>query len=425
MESYFNYTIVEFYVETSAGFIDLTQSVAALTYSEDITSPVTYVTAMIVNTGGILSKLKLRGGEKVRVILEQKATGGKFTLDENNNTYYIYNIANSTTESTKETFILEMVPREVLTNETTRCFRRYDTDLKQTVEKILKDELKTTRYKSSNIEKTVNKYSFMANARKPFTVLGWVCPKGIPQIERGKSGEGVGTAGFLFFENQEGYNFKSVDSLFDRNRRAKETYFYKEIVTSPADPQVNFKITAPPVFNKNVNILDNLRVGMYGSVNYFFDTNTRKFYGESKPYLLSKNYNLMNLSGNETLDLPSIIIDKPSRLMVKMLDNGQMNKAGKLETPDKRIEYQGQGVSRYNLLFSQSLNITVPLNLRLTVGDVINVEFGQITKEDEKKGLRDNRKSGKYVISKLKHGFSDNKGLTGLELVRDSYGATK
>jgi hypothetical protein len=89
------------------------------------------------------------------------------------------------------------------------------------------------------------------------------------------------------------------------------------------------------------------------------------------------------------------------------------------------MEYQAQSVSRYNLLFSQSLNITVPLNLNLTVGDVINVDFGQITKEQDKQGLKDNRKSGKYIISKLKHSFSNIKGLTGLELVRDSYGVTK
>jgi hypothetical protein len=424
MASYFNYKILEFSVETKEGFIDLSQSVSTITYSEDITSPVTYVSLLIVNTGGILSKLKLRGGERTRLLIEQPASGAKFTLDENNNTYYIYNIGNSTTESTKEVFTLDLIPGEVFTNETSRVFRRYDSELKSTVEKILKEELGTTRYKSTNIEKTVNKYSFMGNARKPFTVLGWICPKGIPQVERGKSGTTQGTAGFLFFENQEGYNFKSVDSLFDANRSSKVTYTYKEIVPGPADPRANFRITSPPVFSKNVNVLDNLRIGMYSSVNYFFDTNTRKFY--PNVYKLSESYNQMNHAGDDDPpEIPNGLQDSPSRLMVKMLDNGQMDKSGKLEAADKRMEYQAQSVTRYNLLFSQTLNITVPLNLALTVGDVITVEFGQITKEDQNKGLKDKSKSGKYIISKLKHVFGDNKGLTGLELVRDSYGVAK
>jgi hypothetical protein len=424
MASYFNYKIIEFSVETKEGFIDLSQSIAGLTYSEDITSPVTYVSILIVNTGGALSKLKLRGGEKVRLIIEQGATKSKFTLDETNNTYYIYNIGNSTTESTKELFTLDLVPGEVFVNETSRVFRRYDLTLDETVSKILKDELKTKRYNSSNIEKSVNKYSFMGNARKPFTVLGWLCPKGIPQTERGKSGNTQGTAGFLFFENKDGYNFKSVDSLFDRNRQAKETYSYREIVPGPADSQSNFRITSPPVFSKNVNVLDNLRIGMYSSINYFFDTNTRKFY--ANVYKLSGSYDIMNHSGNDdSPEIPNGLQDSPSRLMVKMLDSGQMDKSGKLENPDKRMEYQAQSVTRYNLLFSQTLNITVPLNLNLTVSDVINIEFGQITKEDDRKGLKDKSKSGKYIVSKLKHVFADNKGLTGLELVRDSYGVAK
>jgi hypothetical protein len=424
MKSYFNYKILEFSVETKDGFQDLTASVSVATYLENILSPVTYVSLAIINTGGILSKLKLRGGERVRFIVEQDATKAKFKLDENDNTYYISNISNSTTESTKEFFTVDLIPGEVFTNETARVFRRYDANLDTTVEKILKDELGTKRYKSTNIEKTTNKYSFMGNARKPFTVLTWICPKGIPQVERGKSGTTQGTAGFLFFENQEGYNFKSVDSLFDKNRPSKETYFYKETVTSPSDPRVNFKITAPPVFSKNVNVLDNLRIGMYSSVNYFFDTNTRKFY--ANVYKLSESYNQMNHSGDDDPpEIPNGLQDSPSRLMVKMLDNGQMDKSGKLEAPDKRMEYQAQSVTRYNLLFSQTLNITVPLNLTLTVGDVISVEFGQITKEDENKGLKDKSKSGKYIISKLKHVFADSKGLTGLELVRDSYGVAK
>ena len=423
MASYYNYKIQEFLVETKDGFQDLTESVSAMSYSESITSPMSYVSLLISNTGGILSKFRLSGGEKVRLVISQDATKIKLNLtDENQNTYYIGNIGNSSTESTKEMFLLDLVPLEFFTNETARVFRRYDSTIDASVTKILKEELGTTRYQSSNIEKTSNKYSFMGNAKRPFTVLGWLCPKGIPTI--GKSGNEIGTAGYLFFENQNGYNFKSVDSLFDETRTPKATYSYKETVAGPADTQANFKITSSPVFRKNSNVIDNLRIGMYASVNYFFDTNTRKFYRNT--YKLKDSYNIMKHSSDKD-DAPTIpegLEDSPSRLMVSMLDSGQMDKSGKLQAADKRMEYQAQSVTRYNLLFSQALNITVPLNLGLTVGDVIEVKFGEITKEDQKKGLKDNRKSGKYIISKLKHEFG-TKGLTGLELIRDSYGVAK
>jgi len=418
MASYYNYKIQEFLIETKDGFQDLTESVVSISYSENITSPMSLVSLVITNTSGFLAKIA--GGEKVRLVISQDATKLKINLtDENRNTYYIGNIVNSTTESTRELFVLDLVPLEFFTNETTRVFRRYDNTIDNSVTKILQKELGTTRYQDSNIEKTSNKYSFMGNARRPFTVLGWLCPKGIPPI--GKSGNEVGTAGYMFFENQNGYNFKSVDSLFAEGRQSKATYSYREVLSGPADSQANFKITSPPVFRKNSSVIDNLKIGMYASVNYFFDTNTRKFY--SNVYKLKDSYQIMNHSSNSDSApvIPEGLEDSPSRLMVSMLDSGQMDKSGKLQAADKRMEYQAQAVTRYNLLFSQALNITVPLNLALTVGDVVEVKFGKISKESEEK---DNRKSGKYIISKLKHEFG-NKGLTGLELIRDSYGGRK
>lgn len=421
--SFFDYKILEFQVETQGktnpGFKNIVSTIASIEFSESITSPMSRISILLSNASGMLSKFKLRGGERVRLVIEQSATGSKLNLtEENENEYYISTIR-STQESTKEAILIELVPREFFTNETARVFKRYDTTLDSSVQKILKEELSTTRYSSKNIEKSRNKYSFMGNARKPFTVLGWLCPKGIPTGGQDKKGES-GTAGFLFFENQEGYNFKSVDSLFDESRSAKATYNHSEVSASPGEISANFKLTSAPTFKKNVDIEENLSIGMYSSINYYFDTNTRTFY--KKKYTLESSYNLMKHSsdGDPSL-IPNGLADSPSRLMVSMLDDGQMDKSGNLKSPDERINYQAQAVTRYNLLFSQALNITVPLNLRLTVGDVIILNLPKISLEDSNKGLKDNSRSGKYVISKLKHSFGD-KGLTGLQLVRDSYG---
>jgi hypothetical protein len=426
MASYFNYKIVEFSVEVSEGkFIDLKRTVASIEYAENILSPVVYVSMVLLNTSGIISNLKLKGGEKVRLNITQEATNKKILFDEEKTIFYISRIGNSTTQGTKELLILELVPREILTNETARVFRRYDQTIDKTIDQILKKELNTTRFKSSNIDPTVNSYSFMGNARKPFTVITWLLPKGIPQTPSGSSGTEKGTAGYLFYENANGYNYKSVDALFFPGRQSSATYFYSETTLKPADSRANFKILNTPVFNKNVDILDNLRIGMYSSLNYFLDMNERKFYVNR--YKLSESYKIMNHSSSKDSSpiIPDGLQDSPSRLMVRMLDSGQMNKAGKLETPDNRMKYQAQSVSRYNLLFSQTLNITIPLNLKLSVGDVIELEFPNITKDKTQQGLKDNRKSGKYLISKLKHSFEDVKGLTGLELLRDSYGVVR
>jgi hypothetical protein len=426
MASYFNYKILEFSVEISEGkFISLLETVASIEYVENILSPVVYVNLVLLNTSGIISNLKLRGGEKVRLHISQPATGKKILFDDTRKVFYISRIGGSSTQSTKELLSMELVPRELLTNETARVFRRYDRTIDKTVVKILTEELKTSRFSSSTIDSTVNSYSFMGNARKPFTVLTWLLPKGIPQTSSGSSGTEKGTAGYLFYENKNGYNYKSVDFLFSPDRQPVEKYFYSETVLTPADSRINFKMITTPIFSKNVDIIDNLKVGMYSSLNYFLDFNSRKFYVNK--YKLSQSYNTMNHASNKDVSpiIPNGLQDSPSRLMVRMLDSGQMNKSGKLETTDNRMKYQAQSVARYNLLFSQTLNITIPLNLKLCVGDVIELEFPNITKDKDKKGLKDNSKSGKYLISKLKHSLEGVKGLTGLELLRDSYGVAR
>jgi len=427
MASYFNYKIKEFLIESldKKKNINATSCVSAIRYYEDLFSPAVFVSMLVTNTDGLLSSLPIRGGERVRLIIDQEGTGQQIKFDETKNTFYVYKVYGSTSESTRETMLLELAPAEVFSNETARVQRKYDGNIGQTVSKILKDVLKTTRI--NEVEKTMNEYSFMGNFKKPFTVLTWLCPKSIPTVD--KSSPTAGTAGFLFYENKYGFNFRSVDSLmaaFKLNSTEKKQvpkYTYNETPLESGDLGTNFKILNMPVFEKNVNIFENLRIGMYSSVNYFFDINKRTT--TKHVYKLSESYNIMKHAGKTKPDIPLNFDKNPSRLMVKVIDSQilsaqEQEKANKIF--DNREQYQSQSVARYNLAFSQLLNITIPLNLNLTVGDVIQLEIGNITKETDQKIQKDTEKSGYYLIKELCHTFEQSQGYTGLKLVRDSYG---
>ena len=168
---------------------------------------------------------------------------------------------------------------------------------------------------------------------------------------------------------------------------------------------------------------------MYASKSYFFDINARKFY--EYDYSLNSSYDLMeHTSGSNKKPQVPLDLDKnPSRVMVRTLDNFNADPAiledsntAAINNPneDKTTLYQAASLARYNLAFSQKLNITIPLNLKLTVGDLIKLEFPEIKVGTDK--VRDDNKSGFYLIKELSHVFSQNKGYTGLKLIRDSYG---
>jgi hypothetical protein len=268
----------------------------------------------------------------------------------------------------------------------------------------------------------------MGNNKRPFTVLTWLCPKSIPA--KSKSSPEVGTAGFLFYQNKDGFNFKSVDSLFSgfklntTNKVGITTYFSSQVVSQEADPRSNFRIASIPVFQKNVNIMENLRIGMYSSNNYFFNVNERKF--QVHKYKLKDSYEFMShASGaNKPPQVPLKLDESPSRVMVRILDDYTLDSVtGTINnSKDNTTLYQSQSVARYNLAFSQTLNITVPLNLNLTVGNIVELKFVNISKDSSKAGTEDKQKSGYYLIKELSHLFEQNQGWTGLKLIRDSYG---
>ena len=63
-----------------------------------------------------------------------------------------------------------------------------------------------------------NKYGFIGNLRKPFTVLIWLASKAVPVSS------GDATAGFVFYQTQDGFNFRSIDVLI--SEKTKGNYIF-------------------------------------------------------------------------------------------------------------------------------------------------------------------------------------------------------
>ena len=81
---------------------------------------------------------------------------------------------------------------------------------------------------------------------------------------------------------------------------------------------------------------------------------------------------------------------------------------------------------RYNLLFTQSLNIVIPVNVTLRVGQLIRIVLPKATATQTESNLSefDEESTGNYLIRSLRHHFDISGGTntTTLNLIRDSYG---
>jgi len=404
--------------------IDITNSILGIDYYEDILSPCITMTIDLMNAYSIFNGLPIRGGESVAMEIE--TVFGNFRLD-GEKAMFVTKLSGLDAQRKSESFTLHLTSKEALQNETVRCCEKYNNaNINTHVENILKKILQTT--KIGKIEQTSNTYSFIGNNKKPFHILTWLGPKSISAYSKsGNSGkEAKGTSGFLFYENIDGFNFRSIDSLVSNTQIQNSSsdkenipkYTFDGIGAIQAnDLNNNFKILNYN-YEKNIDLMKSLRVGMYVNKTYFYNMYTQEL--DIYKYRLKDELGDKTLGGNESIAISEQFGDSITRILVRASDHGILDSKGTFAQSGRDNADMAKSFSRYNLLFTQALNMNVPCNINLKAGDIIYAQFPQM--ESAQTGEVDKEQSGNYLIKELRHHFSPNEMLTSLRLVRDSYG---
>ena len=411
---------------------DLSNSIVEFDYYEDILQHSISATFKVVSSYSYVNQLPIRGGEKIEIDLFSSFGDISF---EGDNALYVYKVSNHNTERMVEECVIHATSIEHFSNQSTRCMKKYNFQgIGEHVKDILENTLQTK--KDFKIEPTANSYTFIGNSKKPFTTLSWLGSKSISQVAEksgvsgeDKYGENKGTAGFLFYENYDGYHFRSIDSLVSNTQvqdsksdlEPKFSYSYTGQVIEAAKLSNNVTI-ARYNLQKNIDLRSALSIGMYCNQFYYYDT--RKNQLSLYTYKLKDEIkNATKLGNEESLTVNSDFSNVPTRSMFRTSDHGTLNPSGALtesQSDSGGDAILAKSVSRINLLFTQALNILVPLNVKLKVGDFIYCEFPLI--EGGQSSEVDDQMSGNYVIRELHHHFSPNQNTSSLMLMRDSYG---
>ena len=399
--------------------VDLRLGIQSIDYYEDIFSPTITAKIVVTNTGNtvngqsIYQGLPLRGGERVSM----KITGNTASNPGLNFSFYVSSISNVISGDQLETFVLNLCSREAITNETARVVKKYPTSspISASAEDIIKSYLQTS--KKSTVDPTSNKYGFIGNMRKPFTVLTWLASKGVPDSK------GDATAGYVFYETQDGYNFRALDKLITQEKSA--TYNAIEVVT-PDSPNKDFEILSY-VTNRNQNMLEKLRLGAFASQRMFFNPNTFEFTDPAKGLFKYENYAGKSKNLGSKITLPKVsegsdltLGDIPTRMITGIVDIGTLEKDVSTDENADPFKYQSQALMRYNVLFTQTLTMTVPLNTNLKAGNIIECLFPKTT--TSKKKEYDREQSGLYMIKELCHHFDTEGSYTSMKVIRDTFG---
>ena len=412
--------------------VDISAGVTQIRYYEDIFSPNITASIMVVNTGNtiegkdgkmttIYDGLPLRGGERV-VMKIAGNTDLNEGLDFSKSSLYwhVKSVNNVLINEQQESFILNLVPREAITNETSRVGKKYpaSSSISDSVKDIVKKYLKTQ--KKIECDKTQNPYGFLGNLRKPFTILMWLASKGVPGTVSGEDA----TAGYFFYETQDGYKFKSIDQLIEDEPYENE-YEYSSGVVANEDSN-DFKVLSFQA-SKNQDLMEQLKRGAYCSHRIYFNPLTFTYTNPEKGLFKLENYAGKTKNMGAKITLPSLsenddqtLGDIPSRNITAVMDIGTMERGASTKENADPTKIHSQSMMRYNLLMTHTASMLIPLNTNLRAGNLIKCKFPKIDMEDRSDVSED--QSGSYMIKELCHQFDTSGSYTKLTLFRDTLG---
>jgi len=394
-------------------------SVSQFEYREGLLDKFLKVTLQIADSNSALSD-KLVGMEQFEVVVHDLAHDVKyeFTEESINGPLYVFQIHDKIIVDSVKILVLELCRKDAIEGMQIRVCKKYTSvKAEELLEDILKNVLNTKK-PYTNVSNSSNTLTFIPPNSRPYDVLFWSKNKYFAGDQKSTAtGGGYASAGYLFWETYDQYNFKSIDSLAGQTEE-------KQVYTTGTGVGGNdeyYKIRDPS-FPKSLDMMTDFDRGFYSGTIEFFDVVNCEY--KEEPYTLKENFSKWKtVTGNSTLpSLYSDVLDKGYTRTMALSYNDDLFLEPEGETTNSKMLFKEtvtQSVQRMGVFTSQIMQGRVYGNMRLNAGDIINVEFLGAD------GGLDKNYSGRYVIFDVLHIYSKGDEIklkTDLTLVRDSFG---
>ena len=417
--------------------VDIKGKVLAFNYYESLYSPMVTASFLEVDTGGTVGSQKddfagtlkdglhVEGFEQVRVKVYSKGYKGiNWTTEDRR--FVITGSPFNVDEGTRQTAYFPMISINAMNGSSKPIEKVYPEAKISDIVKLILKEAKLP-FKKENIEETENKMKVSGKNENPLDLILKLCPKSIAVD---------GDPGFFFYENSEGYNFKSIHGMIKEGNENLQniryaddrTYIYRKGIVANLDNDNNdFNVLAPPTVRRDQDQINAIKNGIYNvricTRNIATQEVTEQIinvYNNEKTVTLGKE-NKDDINNNQTDLNPNNYCRTYTFELVPGVDQDAVSNEIS-NSPDK---YLPKAIMRYGLIHAQLVNITIPCNARLTVGECIRLNFENITQDNKVEKELNEHRSGNYLIMHLCHSFTPNNSFTSLTLARDEYGLNR
>jgi hypothetical protein len=392
---------------------------------ENIYSPTITGSIQIIDGINLYSKLKLHGNEYITISFNRP--NENLEDQKYKKTFRIYKVTDRKPlpKRQAQTYVLHFCSEELIfSNQITLSKKYADATSTNYVYSICKDILKINSKKLplSNFESSLGTSEYILTKYKPFEAIEYIT----------KNSFNFNESTFLFFENRDGFNFKSIEKLFENKvvntldyNTAKMTNEQDTAAFSNSNDVNNFK------FEKTFDILDNTSKPTYSGKLLTLDLITQKY--------ADYNYSHVNgLSRNSLIDGVFPINDAKNRNEKTMYEeyDGQINywltnynQTNKQYFISKNVRVVNTNIERtllqretqLNMLKNTELHCIVPGNQFYTVGYLVEFNVPAFIPGQKSERANDPYYSGKYLITGVRHVITPSGGMqTALRLSKNS-----
>jgi hypothetical protein len=412
VESPGNYYPQDFSLQTinlrtaSGQKFELRKLMVELSYYEDIYTFAVSGYVTIKDAQGFIEGLQLSGNEFIEINFG-KVKGAPSADDQ---VYSLYKIGNRLPGNNLnvETYTLYFCSEELLLSEQIKISKSYTGQkISGIVNNILTDQLKVPLNKIKVVEETTGVNDFVLPRMKPFEAISWLSTYARPQKTGGKG------ADMLFFETKEGYNYRSLQSMFSDPIYA--TYKYQQ--SNLDDKTQSFQEKAISVLNyefaKTYDVLKDINSGTFANRLISIDPIARKAITtdfDVKQYAASStqlNGNLPLATSKNRLGLTQ---NQASESVVKVAtSNAFQTEATYIKQAPGSVakniaieNYVPNRTAQLSLANYTVVKMTIPGDPGITAGRTIDFSLLTIKPTTNTREL-DKFYSGKYLVTAVRH----------------------
>jgi hypothetical protein len=274
------------------------------------------------------------------------------------------------------------------------------------VNDILVNKLKVNSAKMSNgiFSTCTNNYDIIIPRMQPLEAINWLVPRAYNQNQNL----------FLFFENRDGFNFTSYENLLTMPVYTT----YTRSIKTKTDPSDNFNSYNFIQILEDFDTIKSMRNGSLSTSLVVLDLVNRSFN--------SFNFNATQVSTKALLN-GNLPVNNLQNRLGNTLTNTTENVLKYLASADSDTTANPQNYQNWLPQYSTRLGqinsfksvISIPGDILLKAGAIINVIIPKMTTQTQVTA-NDPRRSGKYLVSSIKHMFIQDMSTSVLELLSDS-----